>query len=136
MHGPPTRKRFATDVAAIQVNILSLSLVVSNSCPDLWRISETILQNHSFYNLGRYMVMSVAQEENGFPFLAEPVYAQGGVQGSQSTSQVYPRFHTAIGCAEGIQSTLQIADAPNSGLTRYSGHSSMHGLISLKKTPD
>ena len=24
-----------------------------------------------------------------------------------------------------------LTDAPNSGLTRYSGHSSMHGLISL-----
>ena len=33
-----------------------------------------------------------------------------------------------------------LADAPNSGLTRYSGHCSMHGLISLlllyKKTPE
>ena len=33
-----------------------------------------------------------------------------------------------------------LTDAPNSGLTRYSGHSSMHGLISLLyctiKTPD
>ena len=33
-----------------------------------------------------------------------------------------------------------LTDAPNSGLTRYSGHSSMHGLISLyyytKKPPD
>jgi len=35
---------------------------------------HTVLQNHSFYNLGRYVVMSIVQGGNGFPFLAEPVY--------------------------------------------------------------
>ena len=54
-----------------EVTIIFLILM---GCLDLWCTSETILQNCSFYNLGWYLVMSIAQGGNGFSFLAELVY--------------------------------------------------------------
>ena len=44
--------------------------------------------------------------------------------------RVWPaRLHTAYDTGATVNSLL--TDAPNSGLTRYSGHSSMHGSTSL-----